>query len=192
MAALEKEMLRLRLSKETVLQSWGCKKGYYTEQKEEAKSEEERFPYKVMYDDGTVSWIPLEGKKPWGVFILEDECLCIQKAKIVASHNEACEIAERTFVGKHNVTLPSRLLFNELRNKSKDELNELCNFMELLGGASLECEDLWSSCKTTRSDDGWPRYLTLAINHLEPVMWATRYISNGYGFRKAVLLSKKE
>ncbi len=130
-SAIEQLMKENGLSQEELIAYWN------TPQEAPKKQENEcqKYPFGVMYDDGTCSWEPQKEKEIWGI-IFYGHVISLKKSKEKLTWNKAIEYCQQIKIGKMKGSAGSKTFWETLQMQEQ-KIIELNKFIHQLGGDEI-------------------------------------------------------
>lgn len=113
------------------------------------------YPLEILYDDGSRSWKPQEGKKPWGVFF-EKGVICFDETEGEFSQESAQNCHQQ--IGDKVSSCGSKEFWSRIAKKNIQEIEALNSFIESFGGKKIN-GFYWTSTPHLQQKDGYAFYV---------------------------------
>lgn len=146
-SAIDRIMKDNGLTREELIAYWAQAQ----EQETVPQNDQEKYPFEVIFTDGSRAWKPQKGKTPWGV-IFRCQAICLKNAPELLTWEEAVAYCKEITLRGKVCNAGSPELWIQILSKEA-ELNE---FIKQLGGDELKGH-IWTAKEEDRC---WANFAT--------------------------------
>ena len=111
-------------------------------------NEKEKYPFEVLFTDGSRSWLPKENSTPWGI-ILENEAVALQTPLMGLDFYHAQHYCSKIKVGNFGATCGEKAFWEKFSQLNRSAINKMNEFILSLNGIPIE-KDYWTADSVKR------------------------------------------
>lgn len=111
-------------------------------------NEKEKYPFEVLYEDGSRSWYPEENKKAWGI-IFENNAICLQTSKTEMDFYHAQYHCQKVKIGDYCGSCGEKSFWENIAQLNRNKRTEINDFIKRMKGNTLE-KSYWLSTPVER------------------------------------------
>lgn len=111
-------------------------------------NEKEKYPFEVLFEDGSRSWYPEENKKAWGI-IIENNAISLRPPEIEMDFYHAQYHCQKVKIGDYCGFCGEKSFWESIAQLSRSQMCQINNFIKKLKGTPLE-KSYWISTPVER------------------------------------------